>query len=89
MIPLYHFAQLHLLNFTFVHYDDGSANENGGKPTRQIPPPYNLDNVIAPTALFVGAGDTTADSGDNHVLSKDLPNVFHYEVAICTATKID
>ena len=73
-IPLYHFAQLSLLNFSFVHYDDGTTNE--------IPPPYNLDNVVTPTAMFIGAGDTTADAGDNEVLSKDLPNVFHYEVSL-------
>ena len=82
LIPYWHFEQLHLLNFSFVHYDDGSFDQNSLRKDRTTPPPYNLNNVITPTALFVGAGDPKADSGDNDVLAEDLPNVFHYEVAI-------
>ena len=52
--------------------------------SQKTPLPYNISNVITPTAMFVGAGDTTADPGDNEVLSKDLPNVFHYEVSFRT-----
>jgi len=71
-IPLYHFAQLSLQNFSMVHYDDGTTDLE--------PPPYDLNNVQTPTAMFIGAGDTTADDADNQVLANDLPNVFHYEV---------
>ena len=71
MIPIYHYGQLHLLDFSMAHYDNGSS---------VVPPtPYELNHVITPTAMFVGAGDTTADPTDNERLSKDLPNVFHYE----------
>ena len=55
-----------------IHYDDGTTNEE--------PPLYDLNNVQTPTAMFIGAGDTTADDADNQYLAKDLPNVFHYEV---------
>ena len=82
LIPFFHYGQLHLLNFSFVHYDYGSMKQSVlSDGNLDIPPPYNLNNVITPTAMFVGAGDTTADPGDNEVLSKDLPNVFHYEVS--------
>ena len=71
MIPIYHYGQLHLLNFSMAHYDNGSS---------VVPPlPYELNHVTTPTAMFVGAGDTTADPTDNEHLSNDLPNVFHYE----------
>ena len=55
---------------------------------RSAPLPYNLDNVITPTALFVGAGDSTADSGDAYALANDLPSVFHYEVAVRKANML-
>ena len=72
MIPIYHYGQLHLLDFSMAHYDNGSS---------VVPPsPYELNHVTTPTAMFVGAGDTTADPTDNERLSNDLPNVFHYEV---------
>ena len=71
MIPIYHYGQLHLLDFSMAHYDNGSS---------VVPPsPYELNHVTTPTAMFVGAGDTTADPTDNEHLSNDLPNVFHYE----------
>ena len=67
-----------------MHYDDGNMKENVSSDSKDNPLPYNLNNVITPTAMFVGAGDTTADPGDNEILSKDLPNVFHYEVCFHT-----
>ena len=46
----------------------------------ETPPDYNLQNVIAPTALFVGGEDTLASVKDNIHLANALPNVFHHEV---------
>ena len=71
---------MHLTDNEFLKYDYGpkenAARYNGSK----TPPPYNLENVIAPTALFVGEDDTLGDPEDNEHLAQVLPNLLHHEV---------
>ena len=78
--PFVHYAQLHLADNEFLKYDYGprenAARYNGSK----TPPPYNLSNVIAPTALFVGESDDLGTVEDNNHLAEVLPNCFHHEV---------
>ena len=78
--PFVHYAQLHLADNEFLKYDYGprenAARYNGSK----TPPPYNLSNVIAPTALFVGESDDLGTVEDNNHLAEVLPNCFYHEV---------
>lgn len=78
--PFVHYAQLHLTDNEFLKYDYGPKENAARYNGSETPPPYNLDNVIAPTALFVGEADHTGNVEDNAHLAQVLPNCFHHEV---------
>ena len=78
--PFVHYAQLHLTDNQFLKYDYG-PEENAVRYNGSInPPPYNIEKIVTPTALFVGEVDSLGDIADNNHLAQVLPNVFHHEV---------
>ena len=75
-----HYAQLFLTDNEFLKYDYGPKENKARYNGSETPPPYNLNNVIAPTALFVGEWDDLGTVEDNEHLAQVLPNCFHHEV---------
>ena len=75
-----HFAQLHLNNNEFAKLDFGSPEQNLEHYGSEVPPLYDLSQVSAPTAIFVGEKDDFATLPDVDKLVSVLPNVIHYEL---------
>ena len=78
--PFVHYAQLFLSDNEFRQYDYGPRENKIRYNGSETPPPYELANVVAPTALFVGEADDLGNIEDNDHLAKVLPNCFHHEV---------
>lgn len=78
--PLVHYAQLYLNNDTFEHFDFGSPEVNLEHYGIETPPPYDLSQVVAPTAVFIGEKDDMATIEGGEKLASLLPNCFHSEV---------
>ena len=78
--PLVHYGQLHLNNDAFELFDFGSSEENLEHYGSETPRQYNLENIVAPTALFIGESDDLATVQGCQKLASILPNVIYSEV---------
>uniref|UniRef100_A0A098LWX8 Lipase n=1 Tax=Pantherophis guttatus TaxID=94885 RepID=A0A098LWX8_PANGU len=62
-------------------FDWGSKKENMAHYNQPIPPPYKIEKMLVPTAIWTGGQDWLADKKDAAMLMSMIPNlIYHKEI---------